>query len=120
MDIYNKIIDVYNSNSKKIIETFETKKNNATRNMGNMNIHSFYIIISILIIMSFVLPLGLFYVYQSEFFKIMFNISMQKNIVNNSSLTNNESLYKLSSESSPINTSLIKTSLETLSDTRTK
>lgn len=120
MDIYNNIIDVYNSNSKKIIDTFETKKNNAKRNIGNMTIHSFYMIISLLIIMSLILPLILFYVYQSKFFKIMFNISMQKNNVNESSFINNESLYKLSSESSPINTPLIKTSSETLSDTLSK
>ena len=119
MDIYNNIIDVYNSSSKKIIETFEIKKNNAKRNIGNTNIHSFYIILSLLIIMSLILPLVLFYVYHSEFFKIMFNISKQKNNVNESSFINNESLYKLSSESSPINT-LFKTSSETLSDTSTK
>ena len=84
-----------------------------------MNIHSFYIIISLLIIMSLILPLVLFYVYQSKFFKIMFNISVQKTNVKESSFINNESLYKLSSESSPINT-LFKTSSETLSDTSTK
>ena len=108
MDIYNNIIDVYNSNSKKIIETFKNKKNKTKENIGNMNIHKFYIIISILIIFAVILPLILIYTYQSKIFKIMFNFN-----------TNIEDIKKIDTLSdSKIDTSVYSTS-ELTSETNT-
>tara|TARA_B100001175_G_scaffold317691_1_gene335772 strand:- start:161 stop:475 length:315 start_codon:yes stop_codon:yes gene_type:complete len=74
MDIYNNLVDVYNSNSKKIIETFQDKKNDTEKNIGSMSIENFYFTISLLIIAAIIIPLLFIYIYESDYLNSIFNL----------------------------------------------
>lgn len=74
MDIYNNLVDVYNSNSKKIIETFQNKKNDTEKNIGSLSIENFYFTISLLIIAAIIIPLLFIYIFESDYLSNIFNL----------------------------------------------
>ena len=99
MDIYNNLVDVYNSNSKKIIETFENKKNDTEKNIGSMSIENFYFTISLLIIAAIIIPLLFIYIYESDYLSSIFNLETVENesemAIDNLTEIENETLYEL-------------------------
>lgn len=99
MDIYNNLVDVYNSNTKKIIETFQNKKNDTEKNIGSMSIENFYFTISLLIIAAIIIPLLFIYTYESEYLNSIFNLETQesesKMEIDNLTEIENETLNEL-------------------------
>lgn len=79
MDIYNNLVDVYNSNSKKIIETFQNKKNDIKKNISSISIENFYFTISLLIIAAIIIPLLFIYTYESDYLNSIFNLETVEN-----------------------------------------
>lgn len=79
MDIYNNLVDVYNSNSKKIIETFQNKKNDTEKNIGSLSIENFYFTISLLIIAAIIIPLLFIYIFESDYLSNIFNLETVEN-----------------------------------------
>lgn len=66
MDFYKNFIDIYESSSKNIIETFKQKKDNIEKNIGNLNTNTFYGIIIAIIILSILLPIAIIYIYNPQ------------------------------------------------------
>jgi|TARA_Y100000389_G_scaffold184793_1_gene203564 hypothetical protein len=99
MDIYNNLVDVYNSNSKKIIETFQDKKKDTQKNIGSMSIENFYFTISLLIIAAIIIPLLFIYTYESDYLNSIFNLETVENEsemeIDNLIATENEVLNEL-------------------------
>ncbi len=66
MDYYKNFIEIYNSGSNKIVETFKQKKDNIEKNIGNLNTNTFYGIIIAIIILSIILPIAIIYIYNPK------------------------------------------------------
>jgi len=71
MDYYKNFIEIYDSGSNKIIETFKQKKDNIGKNIGDLNTNTFYGIIIAIIILSIILPIAIIYIYNPKNLKKM-------------------------------------------------
>tara|TARA_Y100000389_G_C17239874_1_gene402511 strand:- start:304 stop:630 length:327 start_codon:yes stop_codon:yes gene_type:complete len=103
MDIFNNLLDVYNSSSKNIKKKYEEKKKDITSGIGNLNTTTFYSIIAIIIILSIILPLIFLY---------FFNQPIVHNIF--SPDTTESTLLDISSETIKDNNEIIKKTVETI------
>ena len=66
MDYYKNFIEIYDSSSNKIVETFKQKKDIVEKNIGNLNTNTFYGIIIVIIILSIILPIAIVYIYNPQ------------------------------------------------------
>ena len=71
MDYYKNFIEIYDSSSNKIVETFKQKKDIVEKNIGNLNTNTFYGIIIVIIILSIILPIAIIYIYNPKNLKKM-------------------------------------------------
>ena len=71
MDYYKNFIEIYDSGSNKIVETFKQKKDNIGKNIGDLNTNTFYGIIIAIIILSIILPIAIIYIYNPKNLKKM-------------------------------------------------
>lgn len=71
MDYYKNFIEIYDSSSNKIIETFKQKKDSIGKNIGDLNTNTFYGIIIVIIILSIILPIAIIYIYNPKNLKKM-------------------------------------------------
>lgn len=103
MDIFNNLLDVYNSSSKNIKKKYEEKKKDIMSGIGNLNTTTFYIIISIIIILSIILPLIFLYFFNQPLIHSIFSPD-----------TTESTLLDLSSETEKDNNELIKDTVENI------
>lgn len=103
MDIFNNLLDVYNSSSKNIKKKYEEKKKDIMSGIGNLNTTTFYIIISIIIILSIILPLIFLYFFNQPLVHSIFSPD-----------TTESTLLDLSSETIKDNNELIKDTVENI------
>ena len=71
MDIFNNILEVYNSSSKNIFKKYE-EKNDILNGIGNLNTTTFYSIIAFIIVLSILLPLAFLYYYNESLINSIF------------------------------------------------
>lgn len=93
MDIFNNLLEVYNSSSKNITKKYEEKKNDILNGIGNLNTTTFYSIIAFIIVLSILLPLAFLYYYnQSLINSIFLPETSESNFIDDSSETLKETI----------------------------
>ena len=85
MDIFNNLLDVYNSSSKNIKKKYEEKKKDIMSGIGNLNTTTFYSIIAIIIILSIILPLIFLYFFNQPLVHSIFSPDTTESILLDSS-----------------------------------
>lgn len=93
MDIFNSLIDVYNSSTKNIKKRYDEKKQDILGGIGSLNTTTFYTIIAIIIIISIILPLIFLYYYNQPLINSIFSPdTTESNFLDESSETMKETV----------------------------